>query len=370
LRGDYNIRKIIEKYKMRILHTADLHLKEYGDERWEALKKLINIANEERVDLFVICGDLFDKEVKAELLRSKIREIFSGNNFKIILLPGNHDKEVYESRFYFGEDVILLNNLNEPFEYKNLMIWGLPFEPIEGEKVFAKLYSLANKLTSNKTNILLYHGELLDTFFSRKDFGEEGKERYMPVKLSYFSDLNIKYVLAGHFHSRFEAWQLESGGYFIYPGSPVSITKKETGRRKINLFEIGKPPKEYFLDTPHFEEVLINLDPFLEKDPLEIINESLTDVHPQAKIILTVKGYINSNKIKKSESELVEEIKRFVKEKYFIEELKIEFKDLYKILEKDLFKKFMEKLEKACYEEERKRQMCEVLIRAMIEAEL
>lgn len=355
---------------MKILHTADLHLKEYGDERWKTLQKLIDIAKKEKVDLFVICGDLFDKEFKAELLRSKIREIFSDNNFKILLLPGNHDKEAYETGFYFGEDVILLNNLNEPFEYKNVVIWGLPFEPIEGEKVLAKLNSLANKLASNKINILLYHGELLDASFSRKDFGEEGEERYMPVKLSYFSELNIKYVLAGHFHSRFEVWQLENGGYFIYPGSPISITKKEIGRRKVNLFEIGESPKEYSLDTPHFEEITIKLDPFLERDPLEIINESLVNVHPQAKIILTIKGYINSRKIKKNELELTEEIKRFVKNKYLVEELKIEFKDLYKIFEKDLFIKFIEKLEKFSYEEEKKKQMCEILIRAMLEAEL
>jgi len=44
---------------MKILHTADLHLKEYGDERWETLQKLIDIAKKEKIDLFVICGDLF-----------------------------------------------------------------------------------------------------------------------------------------------------------------------------------------------------------------------------------------------------------------------------------------------------------------------
>ena len=352
---------------MKILHTADLHLREYGDERWETLQKLIHIANEEKVELFIVSGDLFDKEVKAEILRSKIREIFSGNNFKIILLPGNHDKEVYQSGLYFGEDVIILNNLNEPFEYKDIIIWGLPFEPIEKERILAKLYSLANKLDPSKINILLYHGELLDAFFSSKDFGEEGKERYMPVKLSYFRDLNIQYVLAGHFHTRFDVWQLEKGGYFVYPGSPISITKKETGKRKVNLFEIGGPPKEFPLDTPHFEEISIELDPFSEKDPLEIIKKALINVHTSAKIILTIKGYINAIALRRNEFQIVEEIKKFIKNKYFIEDLKIEFKDICKILENDLFKKFVEKLEKTNFEETKKKRMCEIVIKAMIE---
>ena len=32
---------------MKILHTADIHLKEYGDERWQALQKLIAIGGED-----------------------------------------------------------------------------------------------------------------------------------------------------------------------------------------------------------------------------------------------------------------------------------------------------------------------------------
>lgn len=358
---------------MRILHTADIHLREYGDKRWKALQELINIGNREKVDLFIISGDLFDKKVKAEILRSHIREVFSGNNFKIVLLPGNHDKEVYQSGLYFGEDVIILNDLNKPFEYKDLIIWGLPFEPVEGEEILAKLYSLANKMDSSKVNILLYHGELIDAVFSKKDFGEEEERRYMPIKLSYFKALNIQYVLAGHFHSQFYVWQLENGGYFVYPGSPISITKRETGRRKVNLFEIGGPPKEYLLDTFHFEEILVEFDPFVNKDPVEIIKETLIKVHPQAKVILTLKGYINSNIIKKTEEQLKDEIKELIKEGNFIEDFKdltLEFRNIYRILENELFKKFMEKLEKTDYEEEKKKQMYEIAIKAFIEAGL
>ncbi|UCC96085.1 MAG: metallophosphoesterase, partial [Candidatus Omnitrophota bacterium] len=177
----------------------------------------------------VISGDLFDKDIDAETLRPKIREIFSGTGFKIILLPGNHDSEAYKSGMYFGEDAFILTNLNVPFEYSTVRIWGLPFEPIEGGKILSKLRSLASNLAMDKENILLYHGELLDTFFSRRDFGDEGDERYMPVKLSYFGDLDIDYVLAGHFHSKFDVRKLENGGYFVYPGSPISITKGEIG---------------------------------------------------------------------------------------------------------------------------------------------
>lgn len=353
---------------MRILHTADIHLREYEDDRWKTLKKLIEIGKVEEVEIFAVSGDLFDKGIDAETLRPKIREIFSNNGFKIILIPGNHDSESYKSGMYFGEDTIILTDLNEPFEYKDLKIWGLPFEPIEGEKILNKLHSLANNLATDKRNILLYHGELLDAFFSRKDFGEEGEGRYMPVKLSYFKDLNVDYVLAGHFHSKFDMWKLENGGYFVYPGSPISITKRETGQRKVNIFEVGKPPKEYSLDTPHFEEVIIELNPFKDKNPVEVVKERVEKVHHEASIILTIKGYINSEEIKISEPELVKQIKQIIKGKCMEEHL--EFRDIHTILEDDLFKSFMEKLEQTDYAEKKKKQMRDVAIEAMMEARL
>lgn len=351
---------------MKIFHTADIHLREYEDDRWKTLQRLIEIGKQEEVEIFVISGDLFDKGVNAETLRPKIREVFSNNGFKIILIPGNHDSESYKSGMYFGEDTIILTDLNKPFECKDLRIWGLAFESIEGEKILKQLRLLANNLATDKKNILLYHGELLDAFFSRKDFGEEGEGRYMPVKLSYFEDLNVDYVLAGHFHSKFDMWKLKNGGYFVYPGSPISITKREIGQRKVNIFEIGKPPKEHTLDTPHFEDVVIEFDPFMEKNPVEIVKEHLERVHSKASIILTIKGYINSEEIKIGESELVKQIREITKRKSVEEHL--EFRDIHTILEDDLFKSFMKKLEQTDYDEEKKKQLRDLTIKAMTEA--
>jgi len=350
---------------MKILHTADIHLREYEDDRWETLQKLIEVSRKEKVDIFVISGDLFDKDANAENLRPKIRNIFSGNGFKIVLLPGNHDSNSYKSGMFFGEDTTILNDLNTPFELKDIRIWGVPFETMEGKNILIKLHSLANKLTPDKKNILLYHGELLDAFFSRRDFGDEGEERYMPAKLSYFKDLNIDYVLAGHFHSKFDMWTLENGGYFVYPGSPISITKREKGKRKVNIFEFGKSPEEYLLDTPYFEEVLIEFDPYENKKPLETVKEIINKIPPEARVILIIKGYINSKEIGISESEIVSQIKEMIYGKC-VEE-RYEFKDIQTILEDDLFKKFIGKLRESDYQEEKEKSIREIAIKSMME---
>jgi len=353
---------------MKILHTADIHLKEYNDERWKTLQQLIEIGKKEKIDIFVVSGDLFDKDIQAENLRPKIREIFTNTGFKIVIIPGNHDADSYKSGMYFGEDAVIMTDLASPFEYKNIRVWGMPFEPLETEKILTKLHLLKDSLKSDKENILLYHGELLDAFFSRTDFGDEGEGRYMPVKLSYFKDLNISYILSGHFHSRFDVWEIENGKYFVYPGSPISITKRETGQRKVNIFEVGKPPKEYPISSPYFENVDILLDPFKDKKPLEIVKKYFDTLNPEARAILRIKGCIDSEAIGMNEIELKERIKDIVKNKC-VEDY-YEFQDVNNILEDDLFKSFIQKLEKTDYGEEKKKEMCNAAIRTMMEARL
>lgn len=159
---------------MKILHTADIHLRERQDERWKALQKIIGIGKREKIDILAISGDLFDKGIDAERLRPHLREVFSKTGFKILILPGNHDAESFESGLYYGDDVCVLGDTT-PQEFGDVRIVGLPYEPVEIEEVFSRIQALRGSLKEDKTNILMYHGELLDLFFSREDMGNEGK---------------------------------------------------------------------------------------------------------------------------------------------------------------------------------------------------
>lgn len=353
---------------MKILHTADIHLREYGDDRWNALQTLISIGKQDKIDVFVISGDLFDKEFDAENLRPRIRETFSNNGFKVVIIPGNHDVEAYRQGLFFGEDVVLLDTINEPYEYNGIRIFGIPFESnMDSEKVLRRLWSIRNDLTDDKTNILLYHGELLDEFYTSRDYGGEGERRYMPVRLSFFHDMNVKYVLAGHFHSRFRYWRLDNGGYFVYPGSPVSITKREIGQRMVNVFEVGEKPVEIPVDTFHFQEINVMLDPFDDRNPIEILKNELNRVHKSASVILEVGGYINSEKINMTEAEVVAEINRVLQGKP-IAERNLMFRDVREILENDLFRRFLEKLEQTDFDDLKRKQLKYLAIKAMMES--
>jgi hypothetical protein len=67
-----------------------------------------------------------------------------------------------------------------------------------------------------------------------------------------------------------------------------------------------------------------------------------------------------------NEEELVGKIKKLTSGKC-IEDY-YEFKDIRQIVEDDLFKRFLKKLERTDYGEEKKKQMREIAIKAMIEA--
>ncbi len=82
---------------------------------------------------------------------------FSNNEFITVIIPGNHDSKSFSEDLYFGEDVVILTDLNKPYEYNDVCVW-VSFEPISGEEFFRKIKSISSKLDTAKTNILLFHG--------------------------------------------------------------------------------------------------------------------------------------------------------------------------------------------------------------------
>ena len=353
---------------MRILHTADVHLRELQDERWQTLHSLLEIGKREKIDLFVICGDLFDSEGVSEKLRPHIRALFTGNGFPVVILPGNHDHSSYGEGKYFGEDVFLIRDPSAQFTLKDLVVTGLPYEPASEANILHTFHLMNGRFDPEKRNILLFHGELLDTFYAREDFGQEGMERYMPVRLSSLEGMQVDYILAGHFHRNFDVRIIPEGGYFVYSGSPVSVSRRETGRRKVNLFDVGSPPKEYHLDSMHYEELDITLDPFSGSDPLKIVEERIGALHSSARIFLTVRGYIDSRSLGLSEEEMVKQLERDFADR--CEERNYLFKEINRVLDDELYGKMVEKLEKKSYSKERKKDLLDLTIRAMMGAEL
>ncbi len=348
---------------IKILHTADLHLDQDAGERWAALEELLALAKREEISALVIAGDLFECAGAAEMMRTELRAAFDGCGFKTIILPGNHDHRAYRSGLYFGDNVNVIQDWREPVHLGETALWGLPHDYVGPTHLAARLREMGSLMDPEQENILLFHGELLDTFFSRRDMGKEGEQRYMPARLAFFDPLPVRYILAGHFHSRFAVWQTPGGRLFVYPGSPVSVTRRETGRRRANLLLAGETPREIALDSFHFEELVITLDPLTKQDPLLELDHKMADLHSSAGILLTVEGLFDGAFFNLDETGLVSAIKEKTAGRYTPEPT-FNFVDVSHILEDDLFKKMKGVLEESGYPLWLKEEVEEMIIQA------
>jgi len=345
---------------MKILHTADLHIKEYRDESWRAFEALIKVASREKVDFFVIAGDFFDETSSFVKLYPEIRPLLNDTDYEFIIIAGNHDEKAFGSEAFLGEKVKIIKNLNEPLEYEKLRFFGFPFKNITSGEVRNGLRKIKDLALEDKVNILLFHGELLDHSFSGSDFGDE-KISYMSARLSFFENLNLKYVLAGHFHTNFQIYELDSGGFFVYPGSPVSITKKEIGRRSINIFEVGKAPSQHKVNTPYYKKLTLNIYPEDSSSPFSKIKKKIRKSPKEAKFLVTITGYTEEN-----EEDFHKKIKE-LEERYRNLEIENRVRGIKELLEDELFKTFSNKLEEL--NPSRKRKISKLVIKSLLESE-
>lgn len=87
---------------MKILHTADLHLgkKLFNidrlDEQTAVMQEIINIARENKVDLALIAGDIFDTALPSAAAETLFFEsmVSLGQICTVIVIAGNHDDPV------------------------------------------------------------------------------------------------------------------------------------------------------------------------------------------------------------------------------------------------------------------------------------
>jgi len=321
--------------KMRIIHTSDLHLSKDKPETINALKHVLEICKRFSVDMLTIGGDLFDSARDSDILRPQLRREFSGNNFKILAIPGNHDREAYAGNLDFGQDLIIASD--DPFKVVSCRedaIVSLPFRDRPSEELYSQLKIAAQEA---KTRILLLHCTL-DIGFATQDFGEEDTRNYFPVTLATLSRLGYQYMLAGHFHKETCFRRLDNGGLFVYPGSPVSHSKKEIGRRQVVLIDTETGHCEGVpLGSFYHDKLEVYVRPGEEDQVLKDIESWVNErAENECALEIIVRGFIKINE--KEFSSSLEAIGKNV-------EVHHEYRDIKYVLDHPLFRRFKEKLE-------------------------
>jgi DNA repair exonuclease SbcCD nuclease subunit len=256
---------------VRILHTADVHLTPDADERQAALETILSQADASNVDAVTIGGDLFDSEGAAEQLRETLRGLFSDRDYPILTIPGNHDIDAFRSNLFFGESFVPATETPfDCFEVGDARITYLPYTPQATDDL---LIALQDRPPFDGPELLLLHCSLEAPI--QGGVGDEGSQRYFPVSKAALAELDFDYYLAGHYHSQHRT-ELSNGGTFVYPGTPASVTRKETGRRTCVLIDTGSSPTVRLreLDSFHYDTLSLRVTPG-EEDAV------LTELHEQ-----------------------------------------------------------------------------------------
>ena len=329
---------------MRILHTADVHLRNSDDERWRALETVIDESITREVDALVIAGDLFDRGIDARRLRPPLRALLGRLPARVIVIPGNHDESGLAEGDFLGDNVTLMMDAAAPVDMEAVRFIGVPFQEADVSETARILSMAAQHQREDAVNVLVFHGELLDLVPGSGAFGDEGGRDYMPVRKETFSHLGFDYVLAGHFHRRLRL-EYYDGGVFVYPGSPVSITRRETGRRHAALITAGEAPVGIELETEFFAEVLVDLAPDDVNNPLERIRTVLASVTGGARILLTIDGFVHLASIGMNETLFAQALDGLRADFTIEAPIEQNWQDVSVVLDHDLFRKFSERLQ-------------------------
>ncbi|MBM3439135.1 MAG: hypothetical protein FJX91_08415, partial [Bacteroidetes bacterium] len=113
---------------IRILHTADNHIglkfNNYSgtaaqsalvQERFDALKNVVQASNDKDAHFLVVAGDLFDDLKVTQKDIKVVVEILKKSKAEVLVLPGNHD-------YYDGKENKLWKAFSEYSENTNLRL--------------------------------------------------------------------------------------------------------------------------------------------------------------------------------------------------------------------------------------------------------
>ena len=236
---------------LKILHTADIHLGakfsglgNKGASQREQLrttfKNIIATAIDERVNVVLIAGDLFDANQQPQRNIDLVIEQFNllgSNNIPICLIPGNHDyldsSSIYRKVDFEGKCSNLKIFADETISYKeypelSLTVYGKPNlsnmsykSPLEGLK----------PLTSSKFHIAIAHGSF---YIPEKIAEDDHVFRLEEVKAS-----GMDYLALGHWHRVYKC-SAKPPAWYSGPPEWIPDQKEKGAVLLVSLLDDGK----------------------------------------------------------------------------------------------------------------------------------
>jgi len=230
---------------MKFVHAADLHLDSplSGLSRYEgapveqirgatrrALENLVELCIEERVDLLVIAGDLYDgdwRDYSTGLFFCKQMARLRAASVQVVWIRGNHDAASKLTAHLGLPDNVreLSHKRPETFvlEALGVAVHGQGFETREVTRDLSERYPAPKR---DLFNIGLLHTALE---------GRPGHAPYAPCRLSELTNRGYDYWALGHVHQR---EVLSESPWVVFPGNLQGRHARETGVKGASLVTV------------------------------------------------------------------------------------------------------------------------------------
>jgi len=241
---------------VRFIHTADWHLGRsfFGysllEDQAHALDRLVRLTAEEKCDVLLVAGDVFDRAVPpaeaVTLLDETLTRLVEEAGTRVVLIGGNHDSQrrlEFGSRLVDRGRLLLAGRLRLPLQPLRLRdrwgevgIWPLPWtHPTQvrsllgeetGEGGTSALAALVGTVTPGPRDVLVLHAFLRGGLPSESErpLGVGGEEQVSPEICAPFA-----YTALGHLH---RPQSVGGCANIRYSGSLLQYSFAEVGQEK------------------------------------------------------------------------------------------------------------------------------------------
>ena len=230
---------------VRLLHCADLHLgaevvrlgtrsRARRAEFRRTFHRILELAKEEKVNLLLIAGDLFDVPVVPEELCTEVRDAFAAAYpLQIALCSGNHDPatcdSVYLREDFWPENVTVFASglAIKEFPELGVRLLGAGFTSTYCSHTLLRRVSLP---ADDLLNIGIMHGTLVSE--------GQGSE-HNPITLRQIEASGLRYLALGHIHTRKEPAKAGETTY-AYPGCTEGRKFGENGPKGVYIADVSR----------------------------------------------------------------------------------------------------------------------------------
>ena len=190
---------------MKFLHTADWQMgmkaesignkaaKRVRQARLNAAQRVIQVAKENKAEMILFAGDMFEDNAVDRSLVRKVGEILKSFGKPVFIIPGNHDPlvpgSVWEHSVWKESKNLHVIQTAEAIERENCILFPCPIQEKHSTK--NPMAWIDARQESDKICIAIAHGNVKNI--------PEAKE--LPISEDAPSRYGLDYVALGHWHS-------------------------------------------------------------------------------------------------------------------------------------------------------------------------